>query len=114
MTSLVGFEALIRGKKVVTYGVPFYAGWGLTEDKKEIVGRVEKRTLDELFAATFILYSRYINPKTNRLCEVELLLSEIDKEKNRYINQIGHRILVNAKNLIFRKTHSIIRVLKGK
>jgi len=113
MTSLVGFEALIRGKKVVTYGVPFYAGWGLTVDTKEIVGRVENRTLDELFAATFILYPRYINPNTNRLCEVELLLSEIDKEKSRYNNQIVYRILINIKNSISRKIQLIIRILKG-
>src|SRR6185369_6069936 len=28
-TSLAGFEALLRDKQVTTYGVPFYAGWGL-------------------------------------------------------------------------------------
>ena len=33
MTSLTGFDALLRGKRVVTYGQPFYAGWGLTEDR---------------------------------------------------------------------------------
>jgi len=32
MTSLVGFEALVRKKSVTTYGLPFYAGWGLTTD----------------------------------------------------------------------------------
>ena len=32
MTSLTGFEALLRGKKVSCYGLPFYAGWGLTQD----------------------------------------------------------------------------------
>ena len=31
-TSLAGFEALLRGKPVTTYGVPFYAGWGLSRD----------------------------------------------------------------------------------
>src|SRR3546814_2472702 len=33
MTSLTGFDALLRGQHVVTYGPPFYAGWGLTGDK---------------------------------------------------------------------------------
>ena len=28
LTSLAGFEALLRGKAVVTWGLPFYAGWG--------------------------------------------------------------------------------------
>ncbi|MFD2271010.1 hypothetical protein ACFS07_07410 [Undibacterium arcticum] len=28
MTSLTGFDALLRGKRVVVYGQPFYTGWG--------------------------------------------------------------------------------------
>lgn len=32
MTSLLGFEALLRGKAVTCLGAPFYAGWGLTQD----------------------------------------------------------------------------------
>ncbi len=28
LTSLTGFEALLHSKKVVGYGLPFYAGWG--------------------------------------------------------------------------------------
>jgi capsular polysaccharide export protein len=28
MTSLLGFEALIRGKSVTCLGLPFYCGWG--------------------------------------------------------------------------------------
>ena len=30
LTSLTGFEALLRGIEVHAYGGPFYAGWGLT------------------------------------------------------------------------------------
>ena len=33
MTSQAGFEAILRNKVVVTYGAPFYAGWGLTRDQ---------------------------------------------------------------------------------
>lgn len=32
VSSQLGFDALIRGLPVRCYGVPFYAGWGLTED----------------------------------------------------------------------------------
>ena len=111
MTSLVGIEALIRGKKVHTYGLPFYAGWGLTHDAEVSPRRVKKRTLDELVAATFILYPRYINPKTNLFCEVEDLLKEIDKEKNRYNNDITYKIFINIRNLVFRKIQLIIRTI---
>lgn len=77
MTSLVGFEALMRGLKVVTYGVPFYAGWGLTEDKQECHRRKRKLSLDELVAGTLLLYPRYIHPKTLKLCDIETFLENL-------------------------------------
>jgi capsular polysaccharide export protein len=63
MTSLTGFDALLRGKKVVTYGQPFYAGWGLTEDRAENAASFERRqrrlTLDELVAGALLHYPIY-------------------------------------------------------
>ncbi len=59
MTSLTGFEALMRKKKVVTYGLPFYAGWGLTEDRHSIARRRRRLTLDDLVYCTLIRYPRY-------------------------------------------------------
>ena len=62
ITSLVGFEALLQSKKVVTYGLPFYAGWGLTEDRISCPRRNRKISLLELVAGVLILYPRYIDP----------------------------------------------------
>ena len=63
MTSLTGFDALLRGKKVVTYGQPFYAGWGLTEDRAAsatVFGRRQRRlSLDELVAGALLHYPIY-------------------------------------------------------
>jgi len=63
MTSLTGFDALLRGKKVVTYGQPFYAGWGLTEDRAENATAFERRqrrlTLEELVAGALLHYPIY-------------------------------------------------------
>lgn len=61
MTSLAGFEALLRGKRVVCYGQPFYAGWGLTEDAIPHPRRTRRLTLDELVAGALILYPRYFD-----------------------------------------------------
>lgn len=61
MTSLAGFEALLRGKAVVTYGQPFYAGWGLTEDRHPVARRTRRRSLDELVCATLIKYPAYVD-----------------------------------------------------
>jgi capsular polysaccharide export protein len=65
LTSLTGFEALLRGKAVTVYGVPFYAGWGLTRDlfPEGAAGRRERTlSLDELVAGALILYPMYIDP----------------------------------------------------
>jgi Capsule polysaccharide export protein len=77
LTSLTGFEALLRGIPVVTWGLPFYAGWGLTQDRLTCPRRTRKRSLDELVAATLILYPTYVDPDTgdhiNAETAVELL-----------------------------------------
>ncbi|EAI9634086.1 capsular polysaccharide biosynthesis protein, partial [Campylobacter jejuni] len=74
ITSTSGFDALLRAKKVFAYGMPFYAGWGLTKDKYRCERRTRKLSLEELVAGALIAYPRYINPKTKTLCEIEVCL----------------------------------------
>jgi capsular polysaccharide export protein len=74
MTSLTGFEALLRGKRVSCYGLPFYAGWGLTEDIIACSRRGRQLSLDELVAATLILYPTYVDPESGQICSVEHFL----------------------------------------
>jgi len=77
-TSLTGFEALMRDKPVTTYGVPFYAGWGLTHDLGCVPSRrTARRTIDELVAAVLILYPRYIDPITGLPCPAEIVISRL-------------------------------------
>lgn len=84
MTSLAGFEALMRGREVVTHGVPFYAGWGLTRDLGPVPARrTRRRMLDELVAATLILYPRYVDPVTRLPCDPELLVERIARGRAR-------------------------------
>jgi capsular polysaccharide export protein len=78
ITSLAGFEALLRGKAVTTHGVPFYAGWGLTKDLSEVPARRTRRlSLDELVAGTLLLYPRYTDPVTRLPCSAELLVERM-------------------------------------
>ena len=71
LTSLAGFEALLRGKPVWTFGRPFYAGWGLTADALPCPRRTRKLTLDELVAGALILYPLYVHPDSGLPCEAE-------------------------------------------
>lgn len=61
LTSLAGFEALLRGKPVKCYGQPFYSGWGLTDDLVPNPRRTRSVTLDELAAAVLISYPLYMS-----------------------------------------------------
>jgi len=80
MTSLSGFEALLRGVPVHTYGGPFYAGWGLTQDRHNFARRTRRVSLDELVAAALILYPRYVDPVTRLPCTVEDLVGRIEAQ----------------------------------
>ena len=80
MTSLVGFEGLLREKKVVCYGLPFYAGWGLTTDRHVIERRTRCLTLDQLVAATLILYPRYINWQTGAFTTPEFTVETLSRQ----------------------------------
>ena len=113
MTSLVGFEALLRGKQVHTYGMPFYAGWGLTVDIRRCERRERSRTLDELVAATYILYPRYLNPETGKLCEVEELLEVLDGERSRYNTDKMYKMQVDLRNWFSRKMQWVLRGILG-
>ena len=65
MTSLAGFEALLHGLPVKTFGCPFYAGWGATEDVDPIAHRRTRNlNVKEIFAAAYILYPKYWHPVT--------------------------------------------------
>ncbi len=88
-TSLGGFEALIRGIPVSTYGFPFYAGWGLTDDKLHdhiwAKRRTRKMTIEELTFITLVKYPFYSSLKFNCISEVENIIEEIiqsDAKKN--------------------------------
>lgn len=77
LTSLAGFEALLRGKAVVCHGHPFYAGWGVTEDLLPVARRNRRLHLDELVAAALILYPRYLSRRARVLIPVEQALDEL-------------------------------------
>ncbi|WP_299659688.1 capsular polysaccharide biosynthesis protein [uncultured Ruegeria sp.] len=78
MTSLLGFEALLRGVRVTTLGAPFYAGWGLTTDLEAVPARRGARpSLMGLVHATLIDYPRYFDPVTGQACPVEIAIERL-------------------------------------
>lgn len=80
MTSLLGFEALLRGVPVVTWGQPFYAGWGLTQDRDPPPRRGRRLSLDELVCGVLIDYPRYVHPRTQQPCLVEDVVEALSEQ----------------------------------
>lgn len=94
MTSLTGFEALLRGKKVVTYGMPFYAGWGLTIDNLTCERRTRQLTIEQLVAGCLILYPTYVTPNGD-ICDVETAISLLAEQKKHKPSR-GQRALTST------------------
>ncbi len=110
VTSQIGFEALLFGKRTRVFGMPFYAGWGLTRDELSAPNRRGTATLDQLVHATLVAYPRYLDPETNELCEVERVLAHIALQR-----QMRSRFpsKLNACGFSWLKRPILRRFLKG-
>lgn len=114
ITSTSGFDALLRAKKVFTYGMPFYAGWGLTKDKYRCERRTRKLSLEELVAGALITYPRYINPKTKTLCEIEVCLDIMLNLQKAYFSKKYIKLAIDFKTFILRKIRRFYEFLAKK
>jgi capsular polysaccharide export protein len=77
LTSLAGFEALLRGKPVTCYGRPFYSGWGLTRDIVQNLRRCRRLSLEELVAGALIAYPIYMSRTSDAVVTPEQALDEL-------------------------------------
>ena len=88
-TTQFGFEALMCGKDVHVFGMPFYAGWGLTHDRQKCERRTNTRTLEEVFYIAYIMYSYYVNPDKKCRCEIEEAMDYLLKLRDEYFRDKG-------------------------
>ena len=86
LTSLSGFEALLRGTRVTCYGQPFYAGWGLTNDLHPVARRTRKLELDEIIAGALILYPTYVSRVTGHFTTPERAVEELVEWRDRRVD----------------------------
>ncbi len=113
MTSLTGFEALIRGVPVTTHGAPFYSGWGLTEDLWPVARRTRRLSLDELVAATLILYPTYCDPETGQPCPVEVIVGRLSEAVRRDARTVN-RLRRTVRHGIAWTSHNVLGPLFGR
>lgn len=96
LSSLSGFEALLRGKAVTCLGLPFYAGWGLTDDRASSPRRSRRRTLEELVAVTLLRYCRYVDPVTCTPCPPENMIARLAQQRASMTHHIAARARQHA------------------
>ena len=77
LTSLAGFEALLRGVEVHCWGLPFYAGWGLTRDQLHCERRGRSLPLDALVHGALIDYPRYVSRHSGWFISPEQAIDEL-------------------------------------
>lgn len=87
VSSQLGFDALLRGIPVRCYAMPFYAGWGLTEDRQTLHSkaaisdrRSSSRTIEQIAYSAYCSYPMYRDPSTWKEIDmfraIELILAE--------------------------------------
>ncbi len=95
-SSQLGFEAVLAGKEVHVFGMPFYAGWGVTYDRQREARRTQKRSVLEIFYITYILYTHYVSFRTHRACEIEEAIDNILELREQYFQKRGIRNELSA------------------
>jgi len=84
VTSQFGFEALLAGKKVTCFGAPFYAGWGLTDDRVPIPRRNARPNIEQVFAAVYFDYARYVCPDRGKEITFEEAVAHLVRRREAY------------------------------
>ncbi|MEM9843910.1 MAG: capsular polysaccharide biosynthesis protein, partial [Pseudomonadota bacterium] len=105
VSSQLGFEAIYAGHKPNVFGRPFYAGWGLTEDRHPLSLPRRARSLSraQLFAAAMLLYPRWYDPCNDRLCPLEDTLGMFEAETRAWRDD--HRGWVGSRIRLWKRPH---------
>jgi capsular polysaccharide export protein len=82
VSSLLGFEALMAGVPVTCFGLPFYAGWGLTRDRLACPRRAGRVPLEQVVAAAYLRYTRYVDRGAGTPTEVETVVCQLAEARD--------------------------------
>lgn len=104
VSSQFGLEALMAGKEVHVFGMPFYAGWGLTIDYQHLNRRTNMRTIEELFYIFYCIYTHWVDPDRGSETTIDAVIDKMIKlraEYQRNPNAFKVTAPVNVDNMSF-------------
>lgn len=114
VSSQLGFEALLFGKPVSCFGAPFYSGWGLTDDRVSVERRRRRRTVEELAAAAWLLYARYVHPVRGERCAAEDVVSHLELQRRTFEANRGTSVAVGFPAWKKAPTRAYLRTTEGR
>lgn len=109
-TSQFGLEALMAGKEVHVFGMPFYAGWGLTIDDQHLERRTNMRTLEELFYIFYCMYTHWVDPDKGCETTIDAVIDKMIALRNEYQkNPQKFASVANTGSPVIRKGYNLYR-----
>lgn len=114
VTSHFGFEALLAGKPVSCFGMPWYAGWGVTDDRQHCVRRMRKRSVPELFAAAYWHYTSYLNPETYQRGTIFDVIVWLRRQRDMASRCPGRTIAVGYRRWKARNVQPFLGLIAGR
>jgi capsular polysaccharide export protein len=91
VSSQLGFEAILAGHRPHVFGLPFYAGWGLTADRQPIARRGRVLTAEQLFTAAMLIAPLWYDPCRDQLSSFEQTLDQLEAETRAFReDRFGH------------------------
>ncbi len=96
VSSTMGFEALLAGKPVTCLGIPWYAGWGATDDRAHCPRRTRARSVDELFAAAYLHYTRYLDPVTHRRGTIFDVIDWLARQRSMRFGRVASELVAGG------------------
>ena len=114
VTSTMGFEALLAGKSVTVFGMPWYAGWGATDDRQVCVRRARQRSVEELFYAAYFCYAHYLNPFTHQKGDIFDVIDWLDQQKAMSKRYAGRMICVGFRRWKAANIHPMLSLFSNK
>lgn len=101
LTSLAGFEGVLHGCPVTVFGLPWYAGYGLTNDKHSDAVTLAKRRkpvdLQTVFHCAYMIYSHYVNPISRKRTDFFTLMQHFSRIKRHIQMMRGHILAVGIR-----------------
>ena len=113
VTSQCGMEALLCGTRVVCFGMPFYAGWGATDDRVRCPRRTRRRTPLEIFALAYGRYARYVDPIRGEACSLGQWLERLAVIKRADERNRGHTECLGFARRQRRAAGAFLRASRG-